>query len=61
MNLFLGDQEIDIPKEGSQADLLIDFKKVGQQSLLMVVNGRGTKGYFALELLSDDLRVINTL
>jgi putative heme-binding domain-containing protein len=61
LNLFLGDQEIDIPKEGSQADLLIDFKKVGQQSLLMVVNGRGTKGYFALELLSDDLRVINTL
>jgi putative heme-binding domain-containing protein len=61
LNLFLGDQEIDIPKERSQADLLIDFKKVGQQSLLMVVNGRGTKGYFALELLSDDLRVINTL
>ena len=61
LNLFLGDQEVDFPNDGNQADLLINFKNAGKQELLMVVNGRDTKGYFALESLSDDLRVINTL
>ena len=61
LNLFLGDQEVEIPKEGNQADLFIDFQKVGRQNLLVVVNGRGTKGHFVLEALSEDLRVINTL
>ena len=58
---FLGDQEVEIPAEDDQADLLIDFKKAGKQNLLVVVNGRGTKGHFVLEALSEDLRVINTL
>ena len=61
LNLFLGDQEIDIPPEGGQTDLVIDFKKSGKQNLLMVVNGSSGKGYFSMETLSDDLRVINTL
>ena len=61
LNLFLGNQEVEIPSGGEQADLLIDFKQPGKQSLVMVVNGAGTKGYFALEALSEDLRVINTL
>ena len=50
-----------IPAEGDQADLFIDFQKAGKQNLLVVVNGRGTKGHFVLEALSEDLRVINTL
>jgi hypothetical protein len=61
LNLFLGDEEVEIPTEGDQADLLIDFKKAGKQNLLVVVNGRGTKGHFLLEALSEDLRIINTL
>ncbi|GIS29241.1 MAG: hypothetical protein CM15mP130_2710 [Verrucomicrobiota bacterium] len=61
LNLFLGDQEIDIPSEGDQADLVIDFRKSGKQNLLMVVNGSSGKGYFSMEALSDDLQVINTL
>jgi hypothetical protein len=61
LSLFLGDQEVVIPAEGDQADLFIDFHKAGKQNLLVVVNGRGTKGHFALEALSEDLRVINTL
>jgi hypothetical protein len=40
---------------------LICFKKAGKQNLLVVVNGRGTKGHFLLETLSEDLRIINTL
>jgi hypothetical protein len=61
LNLFLGDEEVEIPTGGDQADLLIDFKKAGKQNLLVVVNGRGTKGHFLLETLSEDLRIINTL
>jgi putative heme-binding domain-containing protein len=61
LSLFLGDQEVVIPAEGDQADLFIDFQKAGKQNLLVVVNGRGTKGHFVLEALSEDLRVINTL
>ena len=61
LNLFLGDQEIDIPPEGDKTDLVIDFKKSGKQNLLMVVNGTSGKGYFSMEALSDDLRVINVL
>ena len=61
LNLFLGDQEIDITSEGGQTDLVIDFKKSGKQNLLMVVNGSSGKGYFSMEALSDDLQVINTL
>ena len=61
LNLFLGDQVIDIPSEGDQTDLVIDFKKSGKQNLLMVVNGSSGKGYFSMEALSDDLQVINTL
>jgi hypothetical protein len=61
LNLFLGDEEVEIPTGGDQADLLIDFKKAGKQNLLVVVNGRGTNGHFVLEALSEDLRVINTL
>ena len=61
LNLFLGDQEIDIPSEGGHTDLVIDFKKSGKQNLLMVVNGSSGKGYFSMEALSDDLQVINTL
>ena len=53
--------EVEIPEEGNQADLFIDFQKAGKQNLLVVVNGRGTKGHFALEVLSEDLRFINTL
>jgi len=61
LNLFLGAKEVEIPAEGNQSDFLIDFTKAGNQSLLVVVNGRGTKGHFALEALSEDLRFINTL
>ena len=61
LNLFLGEQEVEIPEEGNQADLFIDFKKSGRQNLLVVVNGRGTKGHFVLEALSKDLRIINTM
>ena len=61
LNLFLGGKEVEIPAEGNQADLFIDFTKAGKQNLLVVVNGRGTKGHFALEALSEDLRFINTL
>ena len=61
LNLFLGGKEVEIPAEGNQADLFIDFTKAGKQNLLVVVNGRGTKGHFALEVLSEDLRFINTL
>ena len=61
LNLFLGGKEVEIPAEGNQADLFIDFPKAGKQNLLVVVNGRGTKGHFVLEALSEDLRVINTL
>ena len=61
LNLFLGDQEIEITSEGDQTELVIDFKKSGKQNLLMVVNGSSGKGYFSMEALSDDLQVINTL
>ena len=61
LNLFLGGKEVEIPAEGNQADLFIDFTKAGKQNLLVVVNGRGTKGHFTLEVLSEDLRFINTL
>lgn len=60
MSLFLGQEEIKFTPKSQGADLLIDCKDVGRKEILLVLMGAGSNHQFSLEILSEDVKLIQT-